>query len=98
MTRFSRAIGSILVGFVCLALHGCAQRSVTLIHPGTGATARCEEAAYGVLAANVGVLIENCLKEHEGKGYLSMEKLTAQQRSELERRGLMSKPSAPMGY
>lgn len=86
------------LGFVCLALQGCAHRSVTLIHPGTGATVRCEEEAYGVLAANVGVLIGNCIKEHEAKGYLPMEKLTAEQHSELDRRGLMPKPAAPMGY
>ena len=84
--------------FVCLGLQACATRSVTLVHPGTGATARCEETGTGIVAANVGVLLENCVKEQEAKGYLPMEKLTREQRADLERRGLLPKPAAPMGY
>ncbi len=81
-----------------LGLQGCSTRSVSLIHPGTGATARCEETGTGLLAANVGVMLENCVKEQEAKGYLPMEKLSPEQRSELDRRGLLPKPAAPMGY
>lgn len=59
-SRFHIAIGF----FVCLGLQGCTTRSVTLIHPGTGATVRCEETGTGIVAANVGVMLENCVKEH----------------------------------
>ena len=61
-SRFHIAIGF----FVCFGLQGCSTRSVSvsLIHPGTGATARCEETGSSIVAANVGVLLENCVKEH----------------------------------
>jgi len=100
MRRISKeAVLRVVAGLVlCLTLQGCSTRSVNLIHPGTGAIARCEETGTDIVAANVGVMLENCVKEYAAKGYLPMEKLTPEQRSELERRGLLPKPAAPVGY
>jgi hypothetical protein len=93
MLTISRALFRVGL-FSFLALHGCAQRSVELIHPATGAKARCGEVGTGLLAANVDLMLENCVKEHQAKGYQPLDKLSSEQRADLERRGLLSKPGA----
>lgn len=53
------------------------------------------------MAAGVGGFVEECLKTYGGQGYVPVEKLTPEQRADLERRGLLPKSEEPpprMGY
>ena len=84
-----------------LILFGCVSRSVMLVHPQSGATAKCGAAGTGVMAGNAQGLVEECRKKYESQGYVDVETLTPQQRADLERRGLLPKPEPPtfrMGY
>ena len=84
-----------------LILFGCTSQSVMLVHPQSGATVKCGATATGVMAATSGTLVEDCLKKYEPQGYVTVEKLTPEQRADLERRGVLPKPETPtfrMGY
>ena len=85
-----------------LILCGCVgQSSVMLVHPQSGATAKCGATGSGVMSGAAGGLVEECRKKYASQGYVDVENLTAAQRADLERRGLMPKPEPPnfrMGY
>lgn len=87
---------------ICLiGLAGCASRSVMLVHPQSGATVRCGAAGAGIMAAAAEGIVEECLRSYGGQGYVPVEKLTPEQRADLERRGVLPKPEPPtfrMGY
>lgn len=76
---------------LALGLPACASQSVSLIHPQTGATASCGAAGVGFMAGEAGGFVEGCIKGYESRGYVPVEKLTPQQRADLERRGLLPK-------
>jgi hypothetical protein len=71
-----------------LALCSCSQKTI-LVHPGTGAKSECSVSSYGLLGAGMPTMMEVCLEDAEKKGYVSVEKLTPEQRADLERRGLL---------
>lgn len=71
-----------------LALGSCSQK-MTLVDPGTGATAECSVTGYGLLGAGMPTMMEVCVEDAEKKGYVSVEKLTPEQRADLERQGLL---------
>jgi hypothetical protein len=71
-----------------LALASCSQK-MTLVHPETGARSECSVSSYGLLGAGMPTMMEVCLEDAEKKGYVSVEKLTPEQRADLERRGLL---------
>jgi len=53
------------------------------------------------MAAGAEGFVEECLRRYEGQGYVAEDKLTPEQRADLERRGLLLKPEPPtfrMGY
>ena len=84
-----------------LILFGCVSQSVVLVHPQSGATAKCGATGSGVMAGAAGELVEDCRKKYESQGYVDVENLTREQRADLERRGLLPKPEPPtfrMGY
>ena len=91
-----------LAPLLLLILFGCvSQQSVTLVHPVSGATAKCGATGSAVMAGAAGGLVEDCRKKYESQGYVDVEYLTPAQRADLERRGLMPKPEPPtfrMGY
>jgi hypothetical protein len=39
--------------------------------------------------------VEECLRSYERQGYVRVEKLTPEQRADLERRGVLPKPAEP---
>ena len=90
------------VFLVCLlGLTSCAAQSVRLIHPESGATATCGAAGVGIMAATAEGIVEECLRNYGGQGYVPVEKLAPDQRADLERRGVLPKPEEPpirMGY
>jgi hypothetical protein len=73
-----------------LALASCSQK-MTLVHPGTGATAECSVTGYGLLGAGMPTMMDVCVEKAEKQGYVSVENLTPEQRADLERRGLLAK-------
>lgn len=89
-----------LILFCLISLAGCASQSVMLVHPQSGATVRCGAAGAGILAAAVEGMVEECSRNYGGQGYVPLEKLTPEQRADLERRGVLPKPEPPprMGY
>ncbi len=91
---FSRMAVPLLFGIA--ALSGCASRSVMLVHPQSGATARCAAAGVGIMAGSAEGFVEECLRQYESQGYLVEEKLTPEQRADLERRGLLPPSRAPL--
>ena len=92
---------SLLLSVFLAGISGCASYSVKLIHPQSGATARCGAEGVGIMAGGAGSFVEECLRRYEGQGYVAEDKLTPEQRADLERRGLLPKPEPPtfrMGY
>ena len=84
--------------FVLVAIQGCATQSVKLVHPQSGATVSCGEAGVGTLALAVGGLIEECVTKYGREGYVPVDKLTPEQRADLERRGLLPKEEPVISY
>lgn len=92
---------SLLLSVFLAGISGCASRSVMLVHPQSGATARCGAAGVGIMAGGAVSIVEECLRKYESQGYVDMEQLTPEQRADLERRGVLPKPEPPtfrMGY
>ena len=95
----ARIAVSLFLGITALA--ACASRSAMLVHPQSGATMKCGAAGVGIMAGAAEGFVEECLKRYESQGYVAMEKLTPEQRADLEKRGLLPKPEPPtfrMGY
>jgi hypothetical protein len=74
-----------------LSLSSCSSRSITMVHPQSGATAKCGASGTGLMAAEAGRIVEECVKSYEGRGYMAVKNLTPEQRADLERRGLLPK-------
>lgn len=47
------------------------------------------------MAGSAEGFVEGCIKGYEGQGYVPVEKLTPDQRADLERRGLLPKGEEP---
>ena len=74
-----------------LSLSSCSSRSITMVHPQSGATVKCGASGTGFMAAEAGRIVEKCIKSYERRGYMAVENLTPEQRADLERRGLLPK-------
>lgn len=72
-----------------LALQSCASRSVTLVHLQSGSTVRCGASGIGILVVGVEGFMGECEKKYADKGYVPLERLTPEQRADLEKRGLL---------
>ncbi|TMA11663.1 MAG: hypothetical protein E6J89_07060 [Deltaproteobacteria bacterium] len=87
---------SLLVLFFCiLSFQGCANQSVLLVHPQSGATVRCNASGTGLMSGFAEGFVEECVTRYEKEGYLSPDKLTPEQRIDLEKRGVLPKPEPP---
>ena len=73
------------------ALTGCSSNSVSMIHPQSGATADCSASGFGIGASFSDGFVSGCGRAYEERGYVSVERLTPEQRTNRERRGLMPK-------
>lgn len=81
-------------GFVliCLvAISACASPSVFLVHPESGATMSCSATGYGLIAGFAEGFVEECVRNYKSKGYVPSDQLSPQQRSDLEKRGVLPK-------
>lgn len=87
--RWGVSLLVVLPGF--LGLQGCSSRSVILVHPPSGASMRCSATGSGLMAGVAEGFVADCVKNYESKGYVLIDKLSPQERSDLEKRGLMPK-------
>ena len=74
-----------------VAISACASRSVALIHPQSGATMSCSATGSGLVAGFAEGFVEECLRNYKSKGYVPVDELSPQQRSDLEKRGVLPK-------
>jgi hypothetical protein len=87
---------SLLVFLLCvLSLQGCASQSVLLVHPQSGATVHCNASGTGLMSGFAEGFAEECVRKYEKEGYLSTDKLTPEQRVDLEKRGILPKREPP---
>jgi hypothetical protein len=88
------ARGSDVVIFILvLVISGCTSQSVRLIQPQSGATAKCDASGFGAMSLAVDAVVDDCVNRVEKEGYVRIEKLTPEQRADLERRGKLPKES-----
>lgn len=70
-----------------LIVSACSSQRVILVHPQSGATADCSGSGFGLGAGWVESYINDCTRRSENRGYIRVDKLTPEQRAELEKRG-----------
>ena len=81
------------IGFAALlpVLAGCTSQRVTMVQPQTGATAECSGSSYGFGPLFSESMVDSCARVYEGRGYIPLERLTAEERQRLQARGLLPK-------
>ena len=72
-----------------LIVSACSSQSVAFVHPQSGATVACSGSGFGLGAGWVESHINDCARRNENRGYIRVDKLTPEQRAELEKRGLL---------
>ena len=96
MSLMRLAVYPLLFTVLCLlSLASCASQGVMLVHPQSGSTMKCGAASVGFMAGVADGFVEECLRSYEHQGYVRVEKLTPEQRADLERRGVLPKPAEP---
>jgi len=83
----------IIAGTIVLIAHlaGCSHQTVTMIQPGTGATAQCSGSSYGFGPLFSEKTSDSCARVYEDRGFVPLERLSAEDRASLEQRGLLPK-------
>jgi hypothetical protein len=74
-------------------LPGCTSQTVNLVHPQSGATSECSGSGWGFASAWLTGYIDDCIRRAENRGYVPLDKLTPEQRLDLQNRGLLPKDS-----
>jgi hypothetical protein len=77
-----------------LSAHACAEHTVKLVHPRTGAVAECSSSGLGAGSAWAQGYLDDCIRRMESRGYARLDKLTPEQRQGLESQGLLPKGDA----
>jgi len=83
----------IIAGTIVLIAHlaGCSHQTVTMIQPGIGATAQCSGSSYGFGPLFSEKTSDSCARVYEDRGFVPLERLSAEDRASLEQRGLLPK-------
>ena len=87
--RSLKRIFFLLAASGLLLASACSSQGVRLVHPQTGATVECSGSGFGLGAAWVESHINDCTRRNEHRGYVRLDKLTPEQRADLEKRGLL---------
>ena len=86
--RSLRKIGQIISAAVLwLALPGCSNQTVTLVHPLNGATAECSASGAGLGTGWAQGFLDSCVERYKNIGYLPLDELTPEQRATLQKQG-----------
>jgi hypothetical protein len=84
-------LSSMALALLFLASAACSSQTVKLIQPQSGATAECNASGFGFSAAWVEETLGGCARPYESRGYVRLDRLTPEQRADLEWRGLLVK-------
>lgn len=82
---------AMIAAFLGFALSACTSQSVTMIQPQTGATAECRGSSVGFGQLFTESFVDSCTRVYENRGYVPLERLSAEERARLEQRGLLPK-------
>jgi hypothetical protein len=74
-----------------LALSACTSQTVKMIQPQTGATAECSGSSVGFGQLFTESFTDSCTRVYENRGYVALERLTPEERANLQQRGLLPK-------
>jgi hypothetical protein len=85
------SLGLAVLTLLLLASTACSTQTVRFVNPQSGATAQCSASGFSIGAAWVEETLRGCARPYESRGYVRLEKLTPEQRADLERRGLLPK-------
>ena len=83
-------LSSMALPLLLLASAACSSRAVKLVQPQSGATAECNASGFGFSAAWVEETLGGCARPYESRGFVRLDRLTPEQRADLERRGLLA--------
>ena len=91
-TRKSRFYAQrIIFTGLSFALSACASQTVKMIQPQSGAIAECSGSSYGFGPLFTESVVDSCTRVYENRGYVALQRLTPEERANLERRGLLPK-------
>ena len=82
---------AIILAGVSLVLAGCTGQTVKMIQPRSGATAECSGSSYGFGPLFSEKISDSCARVYEDRGFVPLERLTPEDRANLEQRGLLPK-------
>lgn len=74
-----------------LLFSACTSQTVKMIQPQSGATAECSGASFGIAPFFAESFVDGCARAYENRGYVALQRLTPEERTNLERRGLLPK-------
>jgi hypothetical protein len=84
-------LSSTALPLLLLASAACSSQTVKLVQPQSGAIAECSASGFGFGATWVEETLGGCISPYESRGYVRLDRLTSEQRADLERRGLLPK-------
>jgi len=73
------------------AISACTSQTVKMIQLQTGATAECSGSSVGIGPLFSESFVDSCARVYENRGYVALQRLTPEERADLERRGLLPK-------
>jgi hypothetical protein len=74
-----------------LVVSACTSQTVKMIQPQTGATAECSGSSVGIGPLFSESFVDGCTRLYEKRGYVALQRLTPEERANLERRALLPK-------
>lgn len=89
--RWRDSVTPMILTSSLLAISACTSQTVKMIQPQTGATAECSGSSVGIGPLFSESFTDSCARVYENRGYVALERLTPEERSSLERRGLLPK-------
>jgi hypothetical protein len=82
---------AIILTSLLLVLAGCTGQTVKMIQPRTGATSECSSSSYGFGQLFTESFVNSCARAYQHRGFVPLERLTPEDRTSLEQRGLLPK-------
>jgi hypothetical protein len=87
----NRKSEAIIIASFLLVFSACASQTVKMIQPQTGATAECSGSSVGLTPILSESFVDSCARVYQDRGFVPLERLTPEERTSLEQRGLLPK-------
>jgi hypothetical protein len=87
LTKTVRTIQITWAAVLSFELSGCSSQAVTLVHPGSAATAKCSASGTGLGTGWAQGFVDSCVARYKSMGYVPLDELTPQQRAEMQKQG-----------